>query len=194
VWFWVQYVDTVHQSDKLSVWSYRWCCAEKNDTKNWYGKCLFLLQNSPRLRRVNWRRWVLTDWPMKHLDQQPIGYFLDGHWAGTIISLNTSSFGLFASDKRAMSVCSISQNNQTDGEETQGSCRENGVKKKKEERNKQALQWYRYAFCSSGTFSSHGRLADDSVGGGKQRKISSYSKHHFKHEPKTQVVNKLAVC
>jgi len=55
---------------------------------------------------------------------------------GPITSLNTSSFGLCASDKRAMSVCSISQNNQTDGEETQGSCRENGVKKKEEEINR----------------------------------------------------------
>jgi len=49
--FWVQYVDTVHQSDKLIIWSYRWC-AEKNDTKNWYGKHLFMSQNKKKKSRL----------------------------------------------------------------------------------------------------------------------------------------------
>jgi len=53
-------------------------------------------------------------------DQRPIGYFLDWHWAGPITSLIASPSGL---SERAVSV-SICQNSQSEGEETQGMCRE----------------------------------------------------------------------
>lgn len=39
----------------------------------------------------------LTGWPMKHVDQQPIGSFRKWHWAGPITSLNNSLFGLCVS-------------------------------------------------------------------------------------------------
>jgi len=77
VWFWVQYVDTVHQSDKLIVWSHRWwCCAENIPKIGMINICLCRKikkikkvlkkgQNSPRLRRVKGLKTVgnqIVDW------------------------------------------------------------------------------------------------------------------------------------
>ena len=59
--FLVQYDDIVCQSEKIIVWSDRWCCAEKKDTKHWHVKHFLKWyikansnickngQNSPRL-------------------------------------------------------------------------------------------------------------------------------------------------